>query len=166
MLWPRRHEKPKGESAANPRRRIGDQFVGAECFLVEKDLRAQAERPVQIPVDVFGVGGNIDSQFLDQSLGHGAVRSRAFDGKCPAKTQHGSLGEVELIALGVSAEVIVIVKNQDARLGSRNFAKKVRRREPADSAAHHHQIVSLPGVNRGPGLAPKSAVAQAVCHFE
>ncbi len=73
---------------------------------------------------------------------------------------------MKLIALGVSAEVVVIVENQDARLGSRSLAKEMRRRESADAAPHHHQIVGLSGVNRGPGLGPESAVAQAVRHFK
>ena len=73
---------------------------------------------------------------------------------------------MKLIALGVAAEVVVIFDDQDARLGSRNLAKEMRRGEPADAAPHHHQIVGFSSVNRGPGLGPEGAVTQAVRHFE
>jgi hypothetical protein len=72
---------------------------------------------------------------------------------------------VKLVALRVTAEVIVIVENQNAR-AVRALAKKVRGREPADSAAHDNEIVRLARVcDRGRWLGQQS-IAQRVRSFE
>ncbi len=63
----------------------------------------------------LGYDGTSIPKFLDQPLSDGAVGGRALYGKRAAETQQGSLGRRELVALGVSAEVIMIVENQDPR---------------------------------------------------
>jgi hypothetical protein len=49
--------------------------------------------------------------------------------------------QVELVALGVAAEVVVVVEDQDPRAGPRG-AVEMRRRQAADAAADDHQVVA------------------------
>ena len=50
---------------------------------------------------------------------------------------------VELVALGVAAEVVVVVEDQDPRLRAVQLAMEVRGCEPADATADHDQVVSF-----------------------
>ena len=70
--------------------------------------------------------------------------------------------DAELVARGVTAEVVVVVEEQDTRVVARLLAEEVRRGEPADAAAHHDQIIRLTRVSDGAGLLPKRAVPQRV----
>jgi hypothetical protein len=49
----------------------------------------------------------------------------------------------ELVALGVTAEVITIVEHENPRVGPGGTAIIPCRRKPADAAANHNQIVAL-----------------------
>ena len=51
----------------------------------------------------------------------------------------------ELVALGVSAEVVTIVEHENACARRRGTAIIPRCRQPADAAADHDQIVTLVG---------------------
>ena len=96
------------------------------------------------------------------ALGDGAIGSGALDGKCAAKSQAERFVHAEFVALGVSAEVVVIVENEDASLGSRCPPIEVRRSEPADTTADYDEIVGFPGVLGLAGRIPESAIAHAV----
>src|SRR5437773_709796 len=144
------------------RQRIGRQRVGTECLFVEKNRRVQAKRSVQVFGYVLGIGRNINPQFFDQPLGHRAVRCRTLDGKGPAKAQHRPRAGAKLVALGVPAEVVVVVENQYAGFWSSRFAEEVSRRESADASAHNYKIVLLVGVDGRSGVVPEGAVTQAV----
>ena len=67
---------------------------------------------------------------------------------------------MELVALGVAAEIVVIVEDEDARARARR-AIELRRRQPADAAAHDHQVVAFAGAATA-RLRPEIAVAQAM----
>ena len=73
---------------------------------------------------------------------------------------------LELVALGVSAEVVVIVEDEDACFCACCLAIEVRRCQAADAAADNNQIVGLAGVDRLASLVPKRAVAQAMRGIE
>jgi hypothetical protein len=51
----------------------------------------------------------------------------------------------EFVALGMAAEIVVIVENKNAGLRSERAAIKPCSRKPADAAANHDQIVALFG---------------------
>ena len=71
----------------------------------------------------------------------------------------------ELVALGMAAEIIVVVQDQHARLRPRR-AIEMRRRQAADAAADHDQLVARRLVRRLVGGGPERAVPQAVRGFE
>ncbi len=69
---------------------------------------------------------------------------------------------MKLVALGVSAEVVVVVDHQHTRFFACALAEKVCRRQAADSASDHDQVVGFTGrLRRAVGI-PCLAIAQAV----
>src|SRR5215469_1638251 len=60
---------------------IHNQFIYAECFYVEEDLRPQTMRAIEILVEVFRIGRDTNSEFFDKRLGNGAVWSGALNRK-------------------------------------------------------------------------------------
>src|SRR5262249_13707318 len=96
-------------------RGIGDKFIRAKGFLVEENAGAKAA------VDglrlVARIGGHIDPQLADQRPGSRAVRRRALDRIDSAETHTQARAAMEFVALGMAAEVVVIFKDENARLG-------------------------------------------------
>src|SRR5579863_6560963 len=86
---------------------------------------------------------DVDAEFLEESLRDCAVRPRAVDLERAAVDQLQPPVEGELVALGVAAEVVVIVEDQDARPGAGVLAIVMRRGQAADAAAHDDEIVLL-----------------------
>jgi hypothetical protein len=65
----------------------------------------------------------------------------------------------------MSAEIIVIVENQDASRGIQ-LAKEICGRESADSAPNHDQVQFFAGFPGGAGFLPEIGVANVVCDLE
>ena len=91
---------------------------------------------------------------------------RTFNGIGAAKSEDGAVARAKFVALGVPAEVIVVVENQDARLVASGLAEKMRRGESADASADNHQIVGLASVHGLGSIVPEGAVAEFVHGFE
>src|SRR6266567_1816413 len=66
----------------------------------------------------------------------------------------------------MSAEVVVVVENQDARAAASCFTVEVSGGQAADAAADNDQIVYLASIFRLARGIPESAVAQAVSGVE
>src|SRR6266481_2019751 len=122
----------------------GDQSVFPKRFLVEKCGRPHLgiELLIVSLVKLF----RSDADLLNQSLCDRTILSRTFDGLCSAVTQHYAATGAEFVALGVSAEVIVIVEDQNANIFSCALAKKISGRQPADTSANNHDVVALPRI--------------------
>jgi hypothetical protein len=69
--------------------------------------------------------------------------------------------QVELIALGVTTEVVVVVQDQHARAGTR-FAIEIRGGQSADAAADDYEIVDLARLFEAGGRGPEVAVPEMV----
>ena len=59
-------------------------------------------------------------------------------------------------------EIVMVVEDEDAYGTAGALAKEVRRREPAEASAHHHQVVFLAGVDGRGGRRPEAAVPKLV----
>ena len=143
----------------------GQQAIGAEGLLVEEERGAEAERLVEIRVEHLGIARDLDAQLGDEVFGDFAVRRRAVDRLRAAVADVGAAVVGELVALGVAAEVVVVVEDQDARVGPR-LAEDMRGRQAADAAAHHHEIVLLARVFRCRRVLPEGGVAHRVERLE
>jgi len=72
---------------------------------------------------------------------------------------------MKLVALGVTAEIVVIVENKNPRVGAL-LAIKMRRRQAADAGAHDNEVVVLSRRSDFAGLKQELAVAQTMGGFE
>ena len=66
-----------------------------------------------------------------------------FEVDAPSEAKQHPAAGVELVALGVPTEVVVIVENQDLRIVAGAFPVEVRGSQTADPSAHDHEVVLL-----------------------
>ena len=104
---------------------------------------------------MLGVGGNIDAQFLNHSLGHRAVGSGTLNGERATVAKQCAARGAELVTLCMSSEVIMIFEDEDSSLRACCLAEKVRGRETTEASAHDYQVVDFAGINRLAGMLPK-----------
>ena len=127
------------------------QPVRAEGLPVEEHRGPQPGLAVELaPLALRRQGCRLHAQLRQQSARDRAVGARAVDLQRAAVHQQGTAApdpriHLELVALGVAAEVVVVLQHQDARVRTR-LAPEVRCRQAADPPAHHHQVVGLAGV--------------------
>ena len=100
---------------------------------------------------------------VEHALGDRAVVVGALDRLRAAVAEHHAVAGGELVALGVSAEVVVIVEDEDARLVAGLLAIEIGRRQSADAASDDDEVVALGGFGRLGGGVPESVIAQRVC---
>ena len=98
--------------------------------------------PSQLKLEVLAQARNVDAEVAQKAERLRAVL-RVLDVHGPAPGEAHRPALVELVALGVAAEIVVVVEDQDPRLRSVVPAVKVRGREPADAATHDDEIVGL-----------------------
>ena len=72
---------------------------------------------------------------------------------------------LKLVALGVSAKVVVVVEDEHPGVPTDVFDKEVSRGEPADTATDDHEVVSLTGVGRAREV-PSPLIAELVSDLE
>src|SRR5215472_5780747 len=91
-----------------------DQTIRAESFAIEENAGAHTERAIEavIGASLFE-GDGVDTEFADQACSNGAIRSGAVDQHGAAVEELQFAVEVELIALGVASEIVVIFEDED-----------------------------------------------------
>ncbi len=57
----------------------------------------------------------MDSEILQQAFGYVTVARWTFNRLCAAVAEEHPVPSFELVPLGVSAEVVVVIENKDAR---------------------------------------------------
>ena len=103
-----------------------------------------------------------DPKFFQQPLRHVAVTRWTLDRLRAPIADQRTIAGFELVALGVAAEVVVVVQNQDASLASCRLAIKIRGGKSADAASDNHQVVGLASFFRSAKLVPRFAVTQCM----
>ena len=125
------------------------------------EVSSAVVRLVKVVVEPLRVDGDV----LQQLAGHLGVAPRRIDRLTAAVADQQLAVDVELVALGVPAEVIVIVEHQNPRLRADALAMEQGRRQPRDAAADDHQIIGLVGQRGRPGPG-RSVPGQPVGHLE
>src|SRR5262245_28208583 len=111
-------------------------MILAESLAVEEHAIAQPQRLVEIRVLEFSIHAfDVDAEFLDEPRCDRTVGPRTLDHQSAAVHEMRAAVQVELVALGVSAEVVVIVEDQDSRIARVSGSKKVRGGEAAEATA-------------------------------
>src|SRR5262249_55952965 len=101
-------------------------------------------------------------QIGEKLLRLGTIKVRPGDGLRSAIADESFAAAGKFVALGVSAEIVMIVQDQNFCALPRLPAVKEGRSQAADAAAHHDEVVEI-GVL--PGAGPALAIAQGVSHF-
>ena len=83
-----------------------------------------------------------------------------------AVAQEQATRNLKFVALGVPAEVVMIIEDQDARARARLLAIEVGCRQTTDTAPHHYKIVGFASAFRIGSSAPESFVPQLVRDLE
>ena len=118
----------------------GHQFVDAESLAREHESGGQPEARIKIRVHRPLEAVDAHAEFGDQAEGRAAPAGlRRLHRFAAAIADQQASVDLEFVAAGMSAEVIVIVENQNARGGAR-LVHEIRRREAADAGAHHREI--------------------------
>jgi hypothetical protein len=118
--------------------------VAAECFAIEKYAARQTERRIEAAVERTVEPGEFDAEIAQEAFGH--IAPQCFwrlDRLAAAIADQCARPGGEFVALGVAAEIVVIVENENAGLRTDRATIEPCRGEAADAAADHDQIVSL-----------------------
>ena len=93
-----------------------DEFIGAEGLAIEEC--GGLESPLIVILQVLGAFGelrNVDAQGLQQAVGDRSIGPRTVDFQGAAVHQMEAAAQIELVALGVAAEIVVIVEQRMRR---------------------------------------------------
>src|SRR5262249_24889196 len=101
------------------------------------------ERAERTAVLKLRIALHLNRQLLDQALRRVAVRKRRRDALRAAIADERPPLIAELVPLGVSAEVVVVVEDQDLLVRSERAAPEVRCGEARNAGADDHEIVGL-----------------------
>src|SRR5262249_34348023 len=133
----------------------------------ESRLTGQPERAIQRPILLVRLQKAID---VDADVGDDGACvlvvavPRLDVQRAAGQRQHAAL-VAELVPLGVAAEVVVVVENQDFRAPADVADEEIRCRQTAQAAADDDEIVRLAGVVRA-GQIPLPPIAELMRHFE
>ena len=102
---------------------------------------------------------DVDTKILEQGCRSSRVTPCGLDILRAAKVDQHAPVVMELVALRVTAEVVMIFNNENFRGRPCFFLKKVRGRKPADATANDDQIVFFTGVLGVIRIVPPRAIA-------
>src|SRR5690349_24869779 len=94
-------------------------------FPYQRRSSAQVRRAIQISGNVLGERRHIYAQLLYQGLRDGAIWSGTLNRECSTISKPKVLSCAKFIALGMSAEVVVIVEYDNGRLRPGDFSVDV-----------------------------------------
>ena len=120
-----------------------DQHVAAERLAVEEHATREPQRRIEAALEGRLEPRDVDPKIAQQALGHRAVqRLWRLQRLAAAVADDTAAIEREFVALGVAAEIVVIVEDQDS--GGRHGAPvEPCCRKPADAAANHDEIIAF-----------------------
>src|SRR5262249_4785558 len=95
-----------------------DQLVGAPGFSVKKVGVAESERVVELPVFCvcFEKAVQVDTYRIEQLAGRLVVALGRFDIERSAVQDEGPAVVLEFVAVGMSAEIVVIIQDKHSRI--------------------------------------------------
>src|SRR5262249_13123644 len=120
-----------------------DERIAAEMLAREEHAAREAERGIEIALERRLEALDLHAELIDQEFrGFGVERFRRLHRFAAAVADDQPAIETEFVARGMATEVIAVVENQDSRVRAR-VPIEPRRREPAEPAADHDEIIGL-----------------------
>src|SRR6185312_9685347 len=107
----------------------------------EERATGQPERLEQPGIHVTAVTVYLDADLFDQRLRLIAVRVVGGDAERAADTDEHPAVVVEFVALGMTADIVVVVENQNPLVTAERVLEEERRRHSRDAAADDHEVV-------------------------
>ena len=138
------------------------QPVGKEMLLVEEGGRAEALVGLGL---VARIAGEIDAEVRQQLLRGEAVGERRFDAHRAAVGKDGAALVRKLVALGVPAEIVVVVEDEDAAVVPQCLPVEPGGGQAGDTTADNDEIIVLAAVF-GRKRAGEIAIARHMGRFE
>src|SRR6516164_11857492 len=118
--------------------------VPAESLAIKKHAPRQTKRGIEAAIERGVEPLKLDAEIAQETLCHIAPQSLwRLDRLTAAIADQRARAGSELIALGMAAEIVVIVDNENAGVRPHPLTIKPCRRKPADAAADHDQVVVL-----------------------
>src|SRR5262249_34556320 len=108
----------------------------------------------------------IDAERLHQTERLLAVGEWRFDALSAAVRDPQPAARRELVTLRVAAEIVVVVEDENARPLACVSTIEMGRRQPADTAAYHDQVVDFARINGVACRGPEPSVAERVRHVK
>ena len=115
-------------------------------FLIEEHRGTEIRLRERVARRELVIALDLDAEVLNETLRRVAVRKRRGDALRAAVPNKCTTVVLELVSLGVAAEIIVVVQNQNAFSRSKRLAPEIRRRESGDPCADNDEVVGLAGV--------------------
>src|SRR5215813_753503 len=143
----------------------GRQHVAAEALAREKDAARELKRRIEHTLERGLEAVDVDAELFDQVFGERAVeRFWGLHRLAAAVAKDEPRAEPELVALGVAAEIVVVVEDENAGARTEGAPVEPGGRKPADAGADDHEIVAL--LDRQPAEREGLAVAQLMSDLE
>ena len=136
--------------------------VRTEGFFVEKDRLAHTAGFIEVFVVIFLETLHYDTEILEQLLGLRTVKIGTCDGLRAAIADDQTVSTVELVALGMTAKIVVIVEDKNFGVWPALLTIKERGGKSADAAADNDEIVRI-GIGRR--ICPGFAVTHGMGDF-
>ena len=120
----------------------GNQLFRSPLFGAEINATRQAVALQERPVISTLKSLEIDAEIPQQLVRNFTEMGRIFHGLAASVTNQGTVSHPELIALGMAAEVVVVVEDQNAGAGI-GFEVEMRGRQAGNPAPDNDQVVAV-----------------------
>jgi hypothetical protein len=141
------------------------QPIRPESLLVEEERLLETERVVELLVERGVEAIGVDADLREERSG--VLREGRWAGVDllgPSVSDEEPIAVPELVALGMTPEVVVVVEEENPRAGAHRFAELERRRQTAEPGANDHEVERLSGRDGAEG--PTLLVAEPVRDLE
>ena len=142
---PRRFAQGHGREELAPGHRAvaRDQSIRGEALAREEHAEPETVPAIEVEVGELPLALDFDPELTQERPRHVAVREWRLDAHRSAVADEDPPLVAELVALGVSSEVVVVVEDEDPALGAEDLPVKVGRGQAGQAAADDHQVVGV-----------------------
>ena len=122
----------------------GDEPVGAESLAVEEAGARQTEPGIQLLIEERAEALGLDTELAHEGIHRRRkIRLRRLQCFAAAVADQQPVADPELVAARMTAKFVVIVEDEDARIGAESRAVVMRGGQAADPGADHDAVVLL-----------------------
>jgi len=122
----------------------GDEPVGAESLAVKKTGTRQTEPGIQLLIEECAEALDLDAELAHEGIHRRRkIRLRRLQRLTAAVADQQPVADTELVAARMTAKFVVVVEDEDARIGPESRAVVMCGGQAADPGADHDAVVLL-----------------------